>query len=290
VRGRVQEVEGEEPVLDGCARLRSLHRSPLLSVDLWRCVEDGDGLKAERRHTAPVLSVLLSGASVLQESGRAIVVEAGTALLAYDLTYRSTHPFGCVDTGCHVRPSPRLLEGIRLPREHMTAVVVPTREHLRFRRAIEKVSLAGEDGLDLEESCLSLLAAATEPPAREAIRATPSRHIELVEAAKILILQGLGEPMPLDALSRAVGASPFHLARTFRRLTGLSLHGYRTRMRLLHALDRLETSRGALADLALELGFSSQSHFTDAFRAAFGGPPSAVGHQARIHRRLLGRS
>jgi AraC-like DNA-binding protein len=48
-------------------------------------------------------------------------------------------------------------------------------------------------------------------------------------------------------------------------------------MRLLHALDRLEEARGALTDLALELGFSSQSHFTDAFRGAFGLPPGAVG-------------
>jgi AraC-like DNA-binding protein len=73
-----------------------------------------------------------------------------------------------------------------------------------------------------------------------------------------------------------VGVSAFHLARLFRRQTGFSLHGYRTRIRLLQALDRVAEARGALTDLALDLGFSSQSHFTDAFRRAFGVPPGAL--------------
>jgi AraC family transcriptional regulator len=80
----------------------------------------------------------------------------------------------------------------------------------------------------------------------------------------------------VDEIAREVGLSPFHLARLFRRHTGFSLHGYRTRIRLLQALDRIEEARGALTDLALELGFSSQSHLTDAFRRAFGVPPGAL--------------
>ena len=76
-----------------------------------------------------------------------------------------------------------------------------------------------------------------------------------------------------------MGTSAFHLARLFGRHTGFTLHGYRTRMRLLHALDRLEEARGTLTDLALELGYSSQSHFTDAFRRAFGAPPGSLGRR-----------
>src|SRR4029079_2199836 len=151
VQALVQAVEAGVPVLDGCARLRPLHRSALLSVDLWRCVQDGDGLRAERAHAAPVLTVLLSGASVLREGGRDVIVEAGTALLAHaDLAYRAAHPFGCGDTGCHVRPSAILLEELRLPRAPWTAVALPIRSHLRLLLAVEGVALRGADGLALE--------------------------------------------------------------------------------------------------------------------------------------------
>ena len=42
------------------------------------------------------------------------------------------------------------------------------------------------------------------------------------------------------------------------------------------ALERLAVGADDLTTLALELGFSSHSHFTDAFRREFGRPPSAA--------------
>lgn len=262
--------------------MRPLHRSPLLSVDLWKCVEDGEGLRSERCHAAPVLTVFLSGASVLQEGGRAVIIEAGTALLSSaELAYRSAHPFGCGDTGCHVRPSPLLLQELRLPNTLCTMIRVSHRAHLRFCLAAVEVVREGCDGLALEEACLSLLAAARDQRVPIATTAAHKRHAATVEEAKALLLRRLGERLSLDEVARGVGASPFHLARLFRRHTGFSLHGYRTRMRLLRSLERLEDAEGALTDLALELGFSSQSHFSDVFRHAFGVPPGAVGRAAR---------
>jgi AraC-like DNA-binding protein len=41
-------------------------------------------------------------------------------------------------------------------------------------------------------------------------------------------------------------------------------------------LERLPHYRERLTDLALDLGFSSHSHFTSAFRAYFGRTPSAL--------------
>jgi AraC family transcriptional regulator len=282
MRALVQAVEAGELVLGGCARRRRIHASPLLSVDLWRCREDGDGLRAERSHAAPVLTVFLSGASVLQERGRAVVVEAGTLLLAgADITYRSAHPFGCGDTGCHIRPSPLLTREAPLARDRCLALPLDPAAHLGFRRAVERVVLAGADGLELEEVCLSLLGAVSGPRVLDA-RPTPCRrHRELVEEAKSVVLRRLGERVSVQDLAHAVGVSGFHLARLFRRHTGFSLHGYRTRMRLLRALDRLADARGALADLALELGFSSQSHFSDTFRKTFGVAPGTLGQSPK---------
>jgi transcriptional regulator GlxA family with amidase domain len=62
-------------------------------------------------------------------------------------------------------------------------------------------------------------------------------------------------------------------------------------MRLMRALERLDECRGALADLALEVGFSSQSHFTDAFRGAFGVAPGSAraGESTGCARLTVGR-
>jgi AraC-like DNA-binding protein len=51
------------------------------------------------------------------------------------------------------------------------------------------------------------------------------------------------------------------------------LHQYLTQLRLAHALDALP-STSDLTQLALDVGFSSHSHFTSRFRRAFGTTPS----------------
>jgi AraC family transcriptional regulator len=71
----------------------------------------------------------------------------------------------------------------------------------------------------------------------------------------------------------AVGASVFHLCRLFRRGTGVSLHAYRTELRLRRSLEWLQDG-GDILTVALDAGFSHHSHFTAAFRRAFGVVPS----------------
>ena len=71
-------------------------------------------------------------------------------------------------------------------------------------------------------------------------------------------------------------ASPYHLARVFRRATGVSVHEYLTRLRLLSALPLAMESPGELTRAALDLWFSSHSHFTAAFSRRFEMPPSEV--------------
>ena len=74
-------------------------------------------------------------------------------------------------------------------------------------------------------------------------------------------------------LASAVGVSPFHLCRVFRRETGYSLHQYRTELRLRWSLQPLADGVDILS-VALAAGFSHHSHFTAAFRKAFGLCPS----------------
>ena len=86
----------------------------------------------------------------------------------------------------------------------------------------------------------------------------------------------------LGELARTLHTSPFHLARVFRAETGFTLAGYRQALRLRAALERLPGNDRDLSALALELGFSSHSHFTATFTREYGVPPSAVKDPRRI--------
>ena len=152
--------------------------------------------------------------------------------------------------------------------------------YLRQRRLF-RLAATGvpADRLGMDERVLWLLdavaGAAGRHPDGAPLRAAPvaRRHSALAEAAKLVLAQRLDEPLRLGDLAREVGSSPYHLCRVFRSVTGTTIHEYRQRLRLAAGLTRLEGSDG-LTTIALELGYSSHSHFTAAFRGAFGVPPA----------------
>jgi AraC family transcriptional regulator len=83
-------------------------------------------------------------------------------------------------------------------------------------------------------------------------------------------------PHRIEDLAAEFGVSPFHLSRVFRAETGTSLHQYVLRVRMQQALSRLHDGEAQLSRLALELGFSSHSHFSTVFRRHFGESPNQV--------------
>ncbi len=153
--------------------------------------------------------------------------------------------------------------------------------YLRQRRLFERLRWAvASDGLLVEEEIVGIFAAAVSN-AYAARGVTVARRsagdADAVSLAQRLLSENLAESLSLQELARRVGLSMFHLARSFRRATGSTLHAWRLRLRLLAALDALsEHPKVDLTALALDLGFSSHSHFTAAFRRHFGKPPSAL--------------
>lgn len=111
---------------------------------------------------------------------------------------------------------------------------------------------------------------------------TALAHRAAVDATKTLLSTRLGATLSLDDVARAVHCSRFHLARLFRRHTGLSIHDYRLRLRLAEALERLSDGGSDLTELALELGYSSHSHFSASFRREFGAAPSQFRRTASV--------
>lgn len=140
--------------------------------------------------------------------------------------------------------------------------------------AITRALKEDADGLTVEEALLRLGHETVTGAFRTARR--PPRRSPAVEDAKAVLSARFAERLTLEELGREVNVSPFHLARSFRRDTGYTLHEYRTHLRLRAALDRLSAGDEELAVIARAVGFSSHSHLTASFHRAFDVPPSRV--------------
>jgi AraC family transcriptional regulator len=75
-------------------------------------------------------------------------------------------------------------------------------------------------------------------------------------------------------MARAAGLSPMHFAAQFRISTGLRPHEYLLQCRIERAKTLLTTTSRALIDLSLEVGFSTQAHFTTVFKRFTGTTPN----------------
>ncbi|MEO6324848.1 MAG: AraC family transcriptional regulator [Thermoanaerobaculia bacterium] len=143
------------------------------------------------------------------------------------------------------------------------------------------------DDLHVEEEVVRLFAAVLRngylAAGREPRPISDRADHAAVRRAQSILAARFREPMSLMRLASETGLSMFRLAHVFRQQTLSSLHAWRVKLRLSAAVDALSESRGIdLTELALELGFSSHSHFTASFRKAFGVPPSIL--RDRIHR------
>lgn len=89
----------------------------------------------------------------------------------------------------------------------------------------------------------------------------------------------------LAEMGRIAGLSPSHFAKKFRLTTGLSLQRFVNRRRLHESLSALRDPSRTLARIALDLGFSSQSHFTRLFSGLVGMTPARY---RKSFRRVVG--
>lgn len=98
--------------------------------------------------------------------------------------------------------------------------------------------------------------------------------MDLVHEVKTFLAARFKETVTLQDIATAVYTSPYHLSRIFHKYTGFTIHNYLNQLRLRTALGYLAQSDVQLTDVGLALGYSSHSHFTQAFRRTFGTAPS----------------
>jgi AraC family transcriptional regulator len=301
------------PAAPDFVEFHTLYSSPIVTVSKFCCRANKSGPGDEELSEANRVVLMRRGAFSKHLGRKKITADVNQAIFfAKDAVYRVSHPVDCGDCGTIFTLAPRNLNDIVRARdpwidEHpdrpFQFVTGPcdAKIYWRHRLLLHRLESRCEDPIEhfwADETTLQLVADVLEfafdkhgsPPETRRI-ATNVDHAEKTEDAKEFLAARMTERITLDEIAREVGASPFNFARMFRRQTGLPVHRYLTLLRLGASLERLAESHIDLTILALELGFSSHSHFTDVFRREFGETPSAFRRKAsRKSIREIGRN
>ena len=132
--------------------------------------------------------------------------------------------------------------------------------------------------LEAEGLSLTLVSRAVGPRTSRISGATYARR-RLVDRVKVLLASDLSRRWTLAEIAREIGGSAVYLTQVFQQVEGLPLYRYHLRLRLARSLD-LIARRDDLSGLAQDLGFSSHSHFSAAFKQAYGVTPGEFRSQS----------
>jgi AraC-like DNA-binding protein len=135
--------------------------------------------------------------------------------------------------------------------------------------------------LEAETLALTLVRRALGERTSHGAGASPGRQ-KLVDRAKLVLSSDLSRRWTLAEIAAEVGVSPVYLTQVFQQVEAMPLYRYHLRLRLARALDLLGRYDD-LTTLGMDLGFSSHSHFSSAFRQVYGRTPAEF--QRSIHRR-----
>lgn len=95
------------------------------------------------------------------------------------------------------------------------------------------------------------------------------------------IEERLEENIELETLAGIAGLSKWHFARAFKQSVGTPPHFYLIQRRLQRAKELLAETDLSLAQIALRIGFSDQSHFSRRFRMFVGMTPRSFRRSKR---------
>jgi AraC-like DNA-binding protein len=103
-------------------------------------------------------------------------------------------------------------------------------------------------------------------------------------AVAAYLREHLSEPVTLEHIGRKVGVSPCYLSRIFAQTMGCGIFQYLRNLRLERAAEMLREGRRNVTEVALEVGYSSLSHFSQAFRERFGCCPGLYPIQTPVQK------
>jgi AraC family transcriptional regulator len=236
---------------------------------------------AAHAHDAPLLSLVLTG-SATEEIG-ARTRELGAQSLLYTPSYEThAHRFLTPGRWLNVQFSAQWFARVGAGEAALPTAPRIVRDGAAITWAARLgAELREPDGVSrfaIEGALLLLVADLARLPALGERRRP--RWLQTVEDA----IEAAGAESPtVTELAALAGVHASHLLRTFRHYHGTSVATYVRRRRIERARVEVAKSDRPLSMIALDAGFSDQSHFTRVFRQTFGETP------ARYARSMRGR-
>jgi AraC family transcriptional regulator len=260
----------------------SLLRSPTVTIRDTKCEGSCRSMSPEECTNTTQLIFPYRGVYVRHVGHDQTVAEANQVLFfnAHE-GYRVSHPVAGGDGSLTLVLDESQLRELAPPDIlHRSAAIAFRRRRLRIdTRAQALVSLLRHslhhkvaEPLEAEVLALTLVRRTLGPRSSHAPCATAGRQ-KLVDRAKLVLSSDLMRRWTLADIAGQLRVSPVYLTQVFQQVEGLPLYHYQLRLRLARALDLL-ARYDDLTTLALDLGFSSHSHFSAAFRQHYGYSPS----------------
>lgn len=228
------------------------------AVGEFRC-RAGDDRWRHENWIGPAAHVVLPGPAVgiTQCRGREQIATACEVVLYNpDVTYRRRLVAHGGDHAVYLELAPAL--AAEVGRFRTTSAPLAAGDYVRLRSLTRR----SPDPLALDELVMRVLA-----PLSQAGREVDG---EVAHRVQSLLAADPAASYTLASIGAAVHYSPYHLARVFRRQTGMTISGYRTQLRVRLAALRVIDGGAPLAAVATDLGFASHSHLTTAFRRVLG--------------------
>jgi AraC family transcriptional regulator len=170
-----------------------------------------------------------------------------------------------------------------LPIMHSLAACPPKIDHLMRALMQESLDPSTDEGLGLEciataiALAISRHAGAVPPDAKTGARLAP-RQIRSVQA---YVETHLHQQISLADLAGVAGLSSFHFLRSFKGSVGSTPAQYVMDRRMERARYLLRIGKLTITEIGLSVGFEDLSHFSRAFRRAFGVAPSVFRRDAQ---------
>jgi len=111
-----------------------------------------------------------------------------------------------------------------------------------------------------------------QPPPEKEMFCTRQQRVaqERVEQVIFFLKQNLAAPPSLEELGKKIGCSHFYLSRIFSAQTGHTITQHLRELRMERAAELLKSGNHNVTEAAIEVGYSSLSHFSAAFHETFG--------------------
>ena len=262
---------------------RVLMRTSMVSVWDDRCPGLARGKSNERCAPLTYFSFPYRGVYVswVGTSGR-VAEPNQMVIFNADEPYRVSHPIPREHASLTVTVDPAALaelvpHEIRDPRRPSTldrsVLRVDAATQLLASQLRLRLSRRTVGNLEAEGAVLHLIRQAAGLSRSSALPLRGGRPRRMAENVKMLLASDPRRRWTLAEIAGIAGVSPVYLTDSFRQVEGIPLYRYQLRLRLACALDAL-ADQDDITALAFDVGFSSHSHFSSAFKKAFGCTPS----------------